>query len=168
MKTPPQELIRQENNWDTQMAPVCRNTQRSNSKTGFRQEPNNEHTLPTKPKYWGLNQNRASRGSFLHPNTGRQVPSYNSLRTHKESKTTKNSQSTTPYPECASDTKSSEHFLKIVNKFQNVFKKEKSESSQTRHTLKTSHSRPNLQNDNNFIWKRFEDKLLPPKNIRPA
>lgn len=168
MKTPPQEILRQDINWDTHVASGCRNNQRPTSKTGLRNEVDDEKTLPVQSKYWGLNQNRASRGNFLNHNAGGHVPSYNSLRINKESKTTKNSQSTTPYPEWASDTKSSEHFLKIVNKFQNVFKKEKSESSQTRHTLKVSHSKPNLKNESNFIWKRFEDQLCPPKNIRPG
>jgi len=99
-----------------------------------------------------------ARGSFKS-----RKQSYSSLLNEnpKKSWTVMNSKNTTPYPE--NTFIESSHFAKIVDKFQNVFKKEQSETSQGRMSLKASHSRPNLTNENtNFIWKKFEDQIQAP------
>ena len=76
------------------------------------------------------------------------------------SKTTQNSHSTTPNLNSQSNAKSSQHFMKIVDKFQNVFKKENQLTDNTDSLMKMSRSKPNLiWNDDNFIWKKFEERI---------
>ena len=76
------------------------------------------------------------------------------------SKTAMNSHSTTPHQEGQSNVKSSNHFMKIVDKFQNVFKKENSNNSKSNVLMKMSRSKPNLICvEDNFIWKKFEDRI---------
>ena len=90
--------------------------------------------------------------------------SYNSLLNSRPpwSRTSAVSKQTTP--QFDNPVKNSNHFAKILNKFQNIFKKEESEVSQGR-TLKSSQSKQNLNYDRNkFILKKFKESVMPTRN----
>lgn len=119
MKTPPQKASK---HTCVYKCPKPALGPRSLSKASI-QTANWENLKKEKSQYWALRYSRASRGSLLQASKNDHLGAHNLRNGYKTSKTAINSQSTTPYPDGWDVAKSSNHFMKIVNKFQNVFKK---------------------------------------------
>lgn len=168
LKTPPQKLKVQQRvsrNHPQPLGPKS-TSKMGNNRTGRSNKTKSKINQQSSNRLW---DSQGSKHSFKYTNDSTSTENFPVRLRQKESKTVRTSTATTPYPEEQSEAKQSHHFMKIVNKFQNVFKKEHSETSQTRAVLKTSHSKPTLTSEsNNFVWKKFEERMAGAKTRQPS
>ncbi|CAI2387417.1 unnamed protein product [Moneuplotes crassus] len=101
-----------------------------------------------------VNSSNIGKYAKIKSNISQRKQSYNSLLEKKSRNPCKATMSQTNTPHSNDTAKNSEHFSKILNKFQNVFKKEETEARESK--IKSSHSKRSFLKDNNYIWKRYE------------